>query len=249
MKLQKSSVKTWVVLSDIQIPFEDTPVLSTVVEFIQELKPHGVVLNGDIIDAYELSTYDKNPLTRAGLDIEIAKASELMTTLAKSTTTRIWLGGNHEDRLRRYLWKNAPALRLDAVTEFDRLFQVKAHGFVWKPYGEFVQLGKLLVTHGSVVSKHSGWTAKAHFDKYGKSVLVGHSHRQGAYYRTNLYGVHVAYENGCLCRLDPEYVQLPDWQQGFSVVHVHGNGYFSAQQIPILDGLFYYGSECYRVKR
>ena len=52
----------------------------------------------------------------------------------------------------------------------------------------------------------------------------------------------MAYENGCLCRLDPKYVQFPDWQQGFSVVHVDEGGFFNVQQIPILNRrCFFYG--------
>ena len=48
----------------------------------------------------------------------------------------------------------------------------------------------------------------------------------------------------CLCRLDPEYAQDPDWQQGFSVVHVEDNGFYHVQQIPILkQSMFFYGRE------
>jgi hypothetical protein len=74
---------------------------------------------------------------------------------------------------------------------------------------------------------------------------VGHSHRLGVYYQTNVRGVHASYENGCLCDLKPEYVNYPNWQQGFSVVSVDDGGWFNVQQIPILNRhRFYYGSEC-----
>jgi hypothetical protein len=72
--------------------------------------------------------------------------------------------------------------------------------------------------------------------------MIGHTHRLGIYYRTNASGTYAAYENGCLCRLDPEYAICPDWQQGFSVIHVEANGYFHVQQIPILRRrTFFYG--------
>jgi UDP-2,3-diacylglucosamine pyrophosphatase LpxH len=237
-------MKTWAVLNDLQIPFHDVKVVDLVLAFIDDLKPHGVVLNGDVVDCYELSTYVRDPLTRAGLDIEIRGAGRLMDRLARSTSERVWIGGNHEDRLRRYLWRNAQALRLDADTEFERLFRLGEYGFTWKPYGDLIRLGKLTVTHGSLVRTHSAYTAKVHYEKYGTSVLIGHTHRLGIYYRTNATGVYAAYENGCLCRLDPEYVIYPDWQQGFSVVHVEENGYFHVQQIPILRRrTFFYGPQ------
>ena len=234
-------MKTWVVMGDIQIPFQARRVLDLVLDFIDDLKPHGVVLNGDVVDCYSLSTFQKDPLRRAGLAREIRESSILLARLARHTKERWWLGGNHEDRLRRVLWEN-PEFAAVRALQFPELFRATEHGFRWKPYGGVLWLGKLLVTHGSLVLKHSGWTGRAHFDKYGNSVLVGHTHRLGVYYRTNAKGVHAAWENGCLCRLDPEYVQFPDWQQGFSVVHVGERGFFNVQQIPILPGCrFFYG--------
>lgn len=237
-------MKTWVVLNDTQFPYEDRKVLNLVLNFVDELKPHGVVLNGDITDCYSLSSFSKDPLKKNTLAAEIKLAEALMLRLAKVTKERIWLGGNHEDRLRRYLWDNAPALLTDHVTEFARVFRIKESGFEWRPYGEYVMLGKLLVTHGSQVRQQSGATARAHYEKYGTSTMIGHSHRLGTYYHRNMRGVHVAYENGCLCRLDPEYAQRPNWQQGFSVVHVAPGGFFNVQQIPVLQRkTFFYGGQ------
>lgn len=241
-------IQTWVVLSDLQIPFQDKPVVDLVCKFIADLKPHGVVLNGDVVDAYELSEFDKNPLKEAGLDREIYEAAQLMARLAAmGIKRRVWLGGNHEDRLRRTLWKN-PKFAKIAALQFPALFDLATYGFEWKPYGGVLNLGRLIVTHGSTVRQHSGWTARAHFEKFGGSVLIGHTHRLGAYYRTNARGVHVSFENGCLCRLDPEYVQFPDWQQGLSVVHVDtaNTGFFSVQQIPVIRRrMLFYGQKRY----
>ena len=242
---RQTPIKVWVIMNDLQIPFQDTPVVDLILNFVDELKPHGVVLNGDVVDAYSLSTFDKNPILDAGLDREIRESGYLLNRLSRSTKERWWLGGNHEDRLRRVLWESPKFARLKAL-QFPELFNVTEHGFKWKPYGGLLWLGKLLVTHGSLVLKHSGWTGRAHFEKYGNSVLIGHTHRLGVYYRTNAKGVHAAWENGCLCKLTPEYVQYPDWQHGFSVVHVMDNGLFNVIQIPVLRRrIFFYGGEQY----
>lgn len=239
-------MKTWVILSDIQIPFQDKYVLEDLVlKFIKDLKPHGVCLNGDIADCYLLSDFSKDPASEADLKLEIKEVGELMDFLAKYSKERVYLGGNHEDRLRRHAWKQVPALAETGYMDFSKVFRTKEHGFDYKPYGASLQLGHLMVTHGDLVSKHSAYTAKMTFDKVGSSVLVGHTHRLGAYYRTDVHGVHAAYENGCLCRMDPEYVQRPNWQTGFSVVHVEDKGnMFSVQQIPVLGRkCFYYGRD------
>ena len=246
--------ETWVVLNDIQIPFEDKIVLNNLIlPFIADLHPHGVILNGDVVDMYSISDFDKNPLTPASLGVEIAGARKLMLKLSKIVKEGIWLGGNHEDRLRKWVWKNPSLLskfplkvRENIVTELDipSIFGISDYGFQWSPYGAHHMLGKLMVTHGNMVSKHSGLTARAHFDKYGTSILIGHTHRLGVYYKRDARGVHGAWENGCLCKMTPEYAQYPNWQQGFSVVNVSPNGLFNVQQIPLLPGpSFMYGNE------
>lgn len=245
-------MQTWLILNDIQFPFHDARVLTLVEDFARDLKPHGIILNGDVVDCYEISDFDKNPLTQATLDQEAELAIGLMARLAKIAKECWWLGGNHEDRLRRFLWKHAASFKLlgrratiDAmgVLDFPTLFRVVENGFRWKPYGGSVDLGKLMVTHGMMVRSQSAASGRAHYERFGTSVLIGHTHRLGVYYRTNVRGVHAAYENGCLCLLTPEYAQHPDWQQGLSVVHVEQGGWYNVQQIPILGRKrFYYGA-------
>lgn len=227
-------MKTWVVMNDIQLPFADRRALALALDIVRDVKPHGIVLNGDIVDCYALSTYDKNPATRATVQKEIAEARKLMTALER-VEEKWWLGGNHESRLTRYIWQHPELASVDDL-RFPSLFHLADHGFQWKPYGQGKMLGKLLVTHGFIVRSVSGASARAHFDRLGTSVLIGHTHRMAAYYRTNIRGAHVAYENGCLCRLDGlEYAQAPDWQHGLAIVHVEPKaGWFSVQQIPIL---------------
>jgi predicted phosphodiesterase len=241
-KYTLDTTRTWVVMNDLQIPFQDQKVLDLVLNFVDDLKPHGVVLNGDIVDCYSISDFAKNPASEADLKKEIHESSQLMDRLAKVTSERVWLGGNHEDRLRRLNWKNVPALAATGKLDFPVIFETSEHGFDYKPYGEVEYLGRLMVTHGDKAMKHSGQTAKAAFEQTGSSIMVGHTHRLGTYYKTDSNGIHASWENGCLCLMNPEYVQRPNWQQGFSVVHVDHTGFYSVQQIPILDGAsFFYG--------
>lgn len=246
-------MQTWAILNDLQIPFHDKHVLDRLVlPFVEELKPDGIILNGDVVDCYSISSFDRNPMTRASLAAEVRIAGHYMQRLAKCSPRRIWIGGNHEDRVRRLVWNNPGLLGgLDAKTrakvvrvlDFPEMFGLGEYGFEWLPYGGHFMLGKLLVTHGSMVRRHSAETGRAHLDKYGSSVIIGHTHRGGVTYKTDVRGVHVAYENFCLCRLDPEWTQHPNWQQGFAVVHVAPNGFFNVQQIPILKRRsFFFGA-------
>lgn len=243
-------MKTYVVLSDIQYPFHDDKVIKLVLRFIANLQPHGVVLNGDILDCYALSEFTKDPLGPQDLEKEITLAQGLMRRIKESDVKdKWWIDGNHEWRIQRHLGKHADAFRrfgrqatekaVDALC-LKSILDLEKYGFKYKPYGEYVKLGKLIVTHGDIVRKHSGYTARAHMEKYGCSVLVGHTHRLGAHYVRNTWGIHAAYEGGCLCRLDPDWLPYPNWQQGFSVVHVdERTGFFHLDQIPILNGKYF----------
>jgi predicted phosphodiesterase len=244
------SPQKWVVMNDTQIPFEDRAVLwDLVVPFVQELKPYGIVLNGDIVDNYEVSDFTKDPKLRSyGLRAERKGAARLMAAF-KDIKRKVWIDGNHEDRYRRYSWGRVPELvRAEIMPTFASAFRLKEHGFDWHPYGGHIMLGKLMVTHGFIVAQQSAYSAQRHFQRLGSSVLIGHTHRGGVHFKTNASGAHVAYENFCLCRLDGlGYAQFPDWQQGFSVVDVFENGLFNVQQVPILRRRqFMYGGQIVR---
>lgn len=246
-------MKKWAVINDVQIPFEDKPVLwGLVVPFLQSLKLDGVVLNGDIVDNYEISDYEKDPRHRSfGLRAERKGVARLLDAFA-SVPGKVYLAGNHEDRFRRYAWGRVPELvRADIMPSYETAFGVTARGWEYKPYGGHIQLGKLLVTHGFLVAQDSGASAKRHFARLGTSLMIGHTHRVGQYHVTNQSGDHAAYENFCLCRLDGfgglNYTQFPNWQQGFSIVDVFDGGLFNVQQIRILKRRFFlYGGQIVR---
>lgn len=238
-------MRTYAVLSDIQIPFQDKPVLDLVLRFLRDIKPDGVVLAGDVADCYSISDHRKSlrTLLKATLQHEIDQCHTLMESL-EFIKERHWLGGNHEQRLYKHICDKAPALGLIDGLDFPTIFGLGEHNFKWRPYGEYIKLGKLLVTHGDIVRKHSAYSARAHWDKYGVSVLHGHTHRLGSYFHTNASGPNAAWENGCLCKLDGlGYTHYPNWQQGFSIVHVGDRGFFSVTQVPVLERriLFYGG--------
>jgi predicted phosphodiesterase len=249
--------KTAVVMNDLQIPFQDNQVVyDLVLPFVRTLKPDVLLFNGDIADCYALSTHNKLRSDIRDIEGEVKECSRLFTAFAPHAKRRIMQGGNHEFRFDRILAARVP--ELGNAASFEATFRVREHGFEWVPYtGQssnfqpgMTQLGSLTVTHGFLVRSHSAISAKAHFERLGASVMVGHTHRLGVYYKTNLSGVHGAWENGCLCLPNPEYTLFPDWQQGLSVVHYEEDGYFSVQQLPVIDRrIIQYGRERIEIKR
>ena len=225
-------MKKLAILNDIQLGFEEPPVLKLALKFLKWFQPHWIDLDGDIQDCYSFSRYDKDPLIIKKAEEEVELSRWLYKELKKITPHIEQEEGNHERRFTKLIHTQAPALAgLRGVT-FEDIFGLHDCKIKYRREGRFY--GRLYVTHGSIVRKHSAYTAKAHFDKYGVSVIHGHTHRGGSYMHTNLGGAYEAYENFCLCTFNMPYLDSPpDWQHGFSVVYVDNDGSVDIDQIRI----------------
>lgn len=249
-------VERVVILSDIQIPFEDPAAVEQALRVMDSVRPDLVVLNGDIVDCYQLSSFDKNPRHRKDITAEGHSRTRVLLEAIAHVPHKVWLGGNHEDRFRRLVWQEFERNgKLGAVANellaamggsedrlanspdawFAALYGAADHGVVYYPYGHRLYLAEdnLVVTHGKYVSRHSGQSAKRTLEWLGRSCIVGHTHRMGNHLVTQDGVMYGAWENGCLCQLEPEYDDTPNWQQGFSVVKVNGPE-FHVVQVPIV---------------
>lgn len=231
------------VLSDQHIPYQDPGVEALTLAFIKEHKPSAIHLLGDVLDFYTLSRFDKDPSREGNLQDDIDLACQYVARIRHETNVPIiWSEGNHEARLRKYLWQKAPELAGLRSMQLEELLRLRDFKVQWagamKPY----KVGKLLFTHGDLVRRWSGQSAKAHHDKYGMNVILGHCHRLGSFYHTTYESSYGAWENGCLCSLKPEYCLSPDWQNGWSVVWFHGD-FFHVEQVPVIDGQYVYHGE------
>jgi len=237
---------TAVVLQDTHNPFQDQRVLREVELFLWELQPDLVLYPGDMGDFYLLSKFDKNPERANSLQKDLNSTGEMFKRhrALLPNARMIFEEGNHEDRLRKYLWQNPALASLDAL-KLKNLYKLEDAGVEHVPYKEGVLInGKFLVTHGDLVRAHSSYTAKGMSDKYGGSGIHGHTHRLGSYYRKNYFGIYGWWENGCLCDLNPDYVTNPNWQQGFSIIQFTKDRFW-VQQIQIINRKFMYGNRVY----
>ncbi len=238
---------TMAVLNDSHNPFQDQRVLREVELFLAELQPDLVVYPGDMGDFYLLSKFDKNPTRANSLQKDLNSTAQLFKRhrALMPNTRMIFELGNHEDRLRRFLWSGSPALAsLDCLT-VEGLYKLKESGVEYVDYAEGVLFNKnLMVTHGDLIRAHSGYTAKGMSDKHGGSGIHGHSHRLGCSLKRNRFGVYGWWENGCLCDLEPDYVTHPNWQQGFSIVTIIHERFW-VEPVQIIKRKFMFGGRTY----
>ena len=238
----KTRPEMHVVLSDQHIPHQDPIVEDLSIQFVKEHRPAVIHLLGDIMDFYPLSRFDKDPARIDDLQSDIDATIRYFQRL-RSVAPRaqiIYSEGNHEARLRKYLWSNAKELAGLSSMKFEKLTCLEEFKIKWVDSMHPYMVGKLLFIHGDLVRRWSAASAKGHYDKYGCCVIHGHTHRQGSFYHTTMGGTYGAWENGCLCSLKPEYCISPDWQNGWSTVWFADRGFFHVEQVCVVKGQYVY---------
>lgn len=235
---KKVKKERYVILNDIHIPYHDQKSLALVLAYLDDNKPDTIVLNGDIIDCYSASSYRKDPARLHTLQDEFNETIEFLSHIKKRYPRAriVYTMGNHEERIeKQILDKLGDFSTVEELAIEERLKLRELDIQVIDKNGTF-PIGPIEVTHGTMVRKDSGASVKAHHAKLGGSVLIGHVHRLGTFYRTNKWGTHICIENGYLGRNDFEYVNRPDWQQGFTeIIKAVGTDDISFRQHPIID--------------
>ena len=254
-----NGVITALLWGDTHFGSHDDDALGIVMQIAGELQPSLLCHMGDLLDCYKLSRFDKDPGRKDTLQDEINLARQHLASmrLTSPQSRFVLLEGNHEDRLRRALW-NADdtantVMRLTKVQEaltWPTLLGLDELGIEFVPYQQQSRrsfLPKFLLKHGTIVRTKSAYTAKAEQEKYGKSGASGHTHRLGMHYHNDSRGSHVWIETGCTCRLDPEYAQDPDWQNGCVVLTFEPDtGAVQVEPIHIDKGMAVWRGAIYR---
>ena len=231
-----------VVISDMQIPYHDPKIIGSphkkmalIERFIREYQPDTIVIDGDGIDCYSLSTFDKNPHRIFKTKDELAMAGNMLDMFHKlcPNAVIIWLDGNHEYRLwRTYMElcakdvKVLEVLGAAGITTLDtsNLLHLADRGVQYQPYSGHLNFLSFIITHGDIVRSNSSYTARGMYEKWHSSGASGHTHRLGCYHFTDGTGrTHAWYELGSLCLNTLEYVSNPNWQQGFGYGQVLRN--------------------------
>jgi predicted phosphodiesterase len=231
--------------TDEHFPFQDDRAREVAMQIVQDFQPDLLITLSDGIDFYNISAFDKNPTrvaTNLQKEIDAWVKGQLEWSSAAPSAKKKAVLGNHEDRLRRYLWRHPEIASLDEL-KFESLLKFDKLGIEWSGndygYDEILLHKRLLVKHGHLIRNKSAMSGYAELEKerFTTSVLTGHTHRGGVSYVSTRFGIQAAYEGFCLCKLDPEYTSNPNWQQGITLFEVNDN-WLSVEPIPIHTNLF-----------
>lgn len=246
-------IYTILVFNDVHIPNHNEAAVRNVFSLCEEIQPDHIVINGDLMDCYWLSSFPKEPGVpdfQAELDLTIEFLEDLR---AIAPTAKIdYLEGNHEERLKRRLKEMKAFYSLRSLTIPGLLF-LDDFDITYHKYKKPLDFnGKALsIVHGHRVSKHSAYSAKAHLlDEGYMNVIIGHTHRMGMYYHSGHIGRRRALENGGLFDKNKlDYVVNPNWQNGFCLVYLREDNPDYVQIEPVEmqdDGSFIWAGKLYK---
>jgi len=238
---------TFAVVGDTHCPYQDDKTVVNVESFLEEIQPDYLVYNGDINDFYQVSVFDKDPSRLGSLQEDLNVTTDMFErhNTILPNAKKLMVAGTHENRWFKFLRLHAPALANLDATNVTELYKLDKFNITFVPFEQGILINDVfLLLHGNIVSSHSSYTAKRHYERSGGNGMCNHTHRGGSYYKRDRFGIWGWWENFCLCNLNPDWIQNPDWSQGFSLIHFIDN-HFWVEQIPIIGHAFIYGGKVY----
>jgi predicted MPP superfamily phosphohydrolase len=232
--------KRIVALFDTHVPHHIE--LDPVWEFVQDFKPHTVVLGGDIHDWGSVSEWiaDQSRVLDGGTIGDNYEQLEriVLAPIAKVAKTAkiVYLVGNHEDWLRQAAITNRA---------FRGLIELEKH---LPREVQIVSINESYHVNNNLCYLHGLYTTKYHayqtVHAVHKSVFYGHTHDIQRYTDVSPVDVSKFYTGsscGCLCKLNPHYLKnKPNrWVNGFHYAYVDAETeLFFDTQVTIVENKF-----------
>ena len=240
------SVKRIVVLSDLQIPYQDDKAVSAVLEFVRDYKPDELWCVGDELDAPEPSRWNKGMLGEYAdtLQDSMDMTQEIMSAFRKALGNKPFIiqRSNHTDRIDTYIRKYAPAfasldsLKIEELLGYDKLGITYLHRM-------HELLPGWVMGHGDEgsLNRVAGSTALGLAKKLGRSFVCGHTHRLGLQHETTglygktktLFGLEVGHMMDI--KKASYLTSGANWQQGFGILVQEGSK-VAPYTVPIING-------------
>lgn len=228
---QINTAGNWLILNDLHIPHQDDETVEKALSEAHKRGVAGILLNGDILDSAEISTHMPHR-DRESYKNEILMAREFLSEVRKHFPKAriVYKSGNHEDRLDRYVIKNAEALDgLDGVN-LPAFLEMEKRSIEWVQDKRTVRLGKLNVFHGHEFNGGGGTNvARWLMLKTGGGTVAccGHFHKTDMAGGRNVDGYQCAtWGIGCACDLYPQWCFQNQWNHGYAIVELASDGNF-----------------------
>lgn len=238
---------TAAIIADVHVPYHHQKSMDVAINWIVKKGPDMVIILGDFADFYKISFWRTDP-NRMEFNEELDMCVDQLKYITRPfrESRKIYIEGNHEERLRMYLNSNAKHLRNLKVLKFENLLQLDQLGWEFvssktkmmhdePPYS----IGKLYLIHGHEKKITAGAVnhSKLFYDYCRVNLIAAHHHRTTSDTFPKINGkLDGAWTIGCLCQLHPEFCVVNKWCHGIALVHVDSDGDFAVENKKIING-------------
>lgn len=225
------------IICDTHIPYHDLAAIQIALSELKRLEIDTLVLDGDIIDCYQLSRFEKDPNKRSFAH-EINLLNDFIDDVKQffPSVSIVYKSGNHERRFLKFIQQKAPELLGLQILTWDNLIGNRVTTVQGK---NVLKAGKLNIIHGdefgdSIFSPVNA--ARGLYLRSKTNTIAGHSHVTSEHVERDLNdSITGCWSIGSLCDLHPEWKPINKWNHGFCYVEIDGEN-FSVHNYKIING-------------
>ena len=241
---------------DVHTPNHNTNAVNAALSYIKVYKPTQFIQLGDFCDWDSFTSYDpRRQRDIVNVEEEVVSANKLLDeldALLPKSCKKDMIGWNHEARVPKYLAKHGMDTQhqrlAKKIRSWHEAYRLDERGWGHIEYGEVLEVGKILFSHGWFTG---GSHAKKHLALYHKCLIYGHTHEFQVATENGFDGHPVmAASIGTLSNFDLSYlVGKPpvNWINMFMTIDVMEDGTFTPNFIPLINGRFVKGGIVYGV--
>ena len=231
-----NGLKRVLILPDVHGGNHDERAWRLMMQVARAFPPDGIVVLGDFFDCYCVSDHRKDARRERSLKKELSEGFRLLRELeALGAEWLIFIEGNHEWRLPRYLDDCAPELRDWVLDKWDLHFKK----WTVVKYMDSVKKGAINYTHD--LGKSGPGAVLDALISFGDNAVLGHTHVMEYRVRGDANGIaHVGASFGWLGdreKIDYKHQMKAkrDWVLGFGWGHMRPSGVTYLAPIPLVD--------------
>ena len=229
-------------ISDLHIPYHSIDAITIALDYGKKHNVNTIIINGDLIDFYMISRFEKDPRKRSiKYEFDATKAFLVILREAFPDARIYWAKGNHDVRYEHWLMAKAPEVFDDPYYQMEERLRLSEQNI--KVIGDktLIKAGKLYIHHGHLFFR--GFmapvnSARGLYLKAKQSTICGHVHKISEHTETNLEGEMTGtWTTGCLCELSPDYAPFSNnYSHGFAHVIVNNDKTYSVKNLRIYKG-------------
>lgn len=231
------------IINDVHFPYHDRVAVHAALERMQKEGIDFLLINGDLLDFYPLSRFDKDPRNaKFWEELEMGRDFFAMLQREFPKTKVFYKLGNHEERFEKYMMVKAPELLNVQDFKLDILLKLAEYGVEYIDEQRIVKYMGLDIVHGHEFMGNPSQavnSARGLFNKTFDNAMTGHFHKSSEHTEKRLDGsIVTTWSVGCLCGLTPKYARLNRWNHGFAFIENEDDS-FRVTNLRIHNGKIY----------